>query len=126
MTQQATRPEHVEPPLTMTVSLTRTPDGTLRIAGTRIPIDRIIHAYLRGQTAEQFCQDFPSVSVADVHAVIAYYLQNRAVVDQYLRGREERADLLRREIERDTPLHDLRERLLRRREELQGASDALR
>jgi len=113
-------------PKTLTVPLTRVEDGTLRLTGTRVPIDRVVYAYLQGQTAEQFCQDFPSVRLADVHAVIAYYLQNRETVDRYLRLREREAEELRHKIERDFPVNALRERLSKQREELKAHSDALR
>lgn len=126
MTQPATHSEQIEMPPTIAVPITRSADGTLRVTGTRIPIDRIVHAYLQGQTAEQFCQDFPSVSFADVHAVIAYYLQNRDLIDGYLRRREHEASELRKTIEQELPLNGLRERLLKHREDLKARSEALR
>ncbi|HEU5318747.1 MAG TPA: DUF433 domain-containing protein [Chloroflexota bacterium] len=120
------RSAEVELPMTLAVPLTRAEDGALRVTGTRIPIDRIVHAFLHGQTAEQFCQDFPTVTLSDVHAVIAYYLQNRDLVDEYLRLREHEAATLRERIEGDFPVEELRERLVKRRAELKAHSDALR
>ena len=121
-----TRSEQMNLPLTMTVPLTRIEDGTLRVSGTRIPIDRIVYAYQQGQTPEQICQDFPTVSFADVYAVIGYYLQHRELIDAYLRVREQEAAELRQEIERELPWDDLRERLVKRRDALKAQSEAVR
>ena len=44
----------MELPIPEEIPLMRLPDGTLRVIGTRIPLERIVHAYWQGQTAEQF------------------------------------------------------------------------
>ena len=120
------RSAEIDVPLTMTVPLTRIEDGTLRVTGTRIPIDRIVYAYHEGQTPEQFCQDFPTVSVADVYAVIGYYLQHRELIDTYLRLRERDADEIREAVERKYPTTELRERLVRQRDALGVRTESLR
>jgi hypothetical protein len=51
----------------------------------------------------------------EVYAVIAYYLQNRSEVDEYVRQVEIEGERIRREIEAQQPaLAGLRERLLNR------------
>lgn len=122
----APRSADMNVPLTMSVPLTRLEDGTLRVTGTRIPIDQIVRAYHEGETPEQFCQDFPTVSFADVYTVMGFYLQNRELIDEYLRRRRREADALREEIERYSPTTELRERLIRRREALRERAEAIR
>ena len=36
-----------------------TPQGTWRVAGTRVSIDSVIYAFWAGATPEEICQDFP-------------------------------------------------------------------
>jgi hypothetical protein len=57
------------------------------------------------------------VKLEDVYAVIAYYLQNRAQVDEYVHQAEKEGERIRREFEAQQPaLVGLRERLLKRLE----------
>ena len=58
--------------------------GVIRVAGTRVPLETILGFYLQGQSAEELADGFPTVGLANVHAVLAYYLHNRDEVDAYL------------------------------------------
>ncbi len=86
----------------------------IRVAGTRVTLDTLIGAFNRGATPEEIAQDYSAVSLADVYAVITYYLRHRSEVEEYLEHRaREHADL-RREIEGRPEYQELRERLLGR------------
>ena len=63
--------EIIEAPVPMAMDK----DGMVRIAGTRITLDTIVGAYNRGDSAGEIVDGFPSLSLADVHAIIAYYLR---------------------------------------------------
>jgi uncharacterized protein (DUF433 family) len=97
------------------VPLTADADGVIRVAGTRLPLDTIIVAFHQGATAEEIAQRFPVIDLADVYAVISYYLHNRAEVEAYLQTRREKAQQIRELNETRTDPHGLRERLLARR-----------
>jgi uncharacterized protein (DUF433 family) len=56
-------------------------DGTVRVAGTRVTLDTIVRAFLRGGSAEEIADSFPAVSLADVYSTISCYLSDRAAVD---------------------------------------------
>lgn len=58
--------------------------GIIRVAGSRVPLETILGFYLQGQSAEELADGFPTVGLANVHAVLAYYLHNRDEVDAYL------------------------------------------
>jgi uncharacterized protein (DUF433 family) len=73
---------------TQSVPLAQWEDGSIRIAGSRVPIDAILHHYNLGSTPEQIAWKFQGLRTADIYAVIAYYLNNRDQIDQYLRDRE--------------------------------------
>ena len=106
------------------VPLTVWDGGVVRVGKTRIPIDTVIRAWWNGATPEQIVDDFDTLDLADVYAVIAYYLRHRAEVDSYLAERERRAAEVRRENEARWDPREMRERLLRRQESLRQSRDA--
>lgn len=73
---------------TMAVPLTQWEDGSIRVAGSRVPIDAILYHYNLGSTPEQIAWKFQGLRAAEIYAVIAYYLTNREQIDQYLQERE--------------------------------------
>jgi len=90
-------------------------DGVLRIADTRLALDHVIEAYLDGATPEGIVDDYDFLRLADVYAVIAYYLNHRPQIDAYLHRREEQAEEMRRLVETMSPPRPrLREELLAR------------
>jgi uncharacterized protein (DUF433 family) len=96
------------------VPLTADADGVIRVAGTRLPLDTILVAFHQGATAEEIAQRFPVIDLADVYAVISYYLHNRVEVDAYWRARREKANKVKELNETRTDPLGLRERLLAR------------
>lgn len=75
------------------------PDGSLRIGATRLLIDVIVHEFQRGSTAEQIAQSYDVVSLAEVYAVIAYYLRHRDELDAYLSERQRLAEEVHNKIQ---------------------------
>ena len=100
---------------TTTVPLYMNEAGVLRITGTRVSLDSVIYAFKEGSTPEEIIQQYPTLDLADVYSVIAYYLQNRAEVEQYLEKNKVEVEELRKEIESRFNPHGLRERLLARK-----------
>jgi uncharacterized protein (DUF433 family) len=84
-----------------TVPLTKWEDGSIRVKGSRLPVDRIIYAHKQGEIPESIFESFPSESytVADIYLIIAYYLTNKAKLDRYLAKREKEALKIRKDIE---------------------------
>jgi uncharacterized protein (DUF433 family) len=109
----------MESALTMAIPLTGTGDGVLRVGNTRVRLDTVVYAFNEGYTAEEIVAQYPTLDLTDVYAVIAYYLGNRAVVDEYVAERAEKAETLRREIEARPENQALRQKLLERRAALQ-------
>ena len=62
-------------------------NGVVRVGGTRITLDTIVAAFSQGATAEEITHQYPSLHLADVYAVIAYYLRRRETVESYLQHR---------------------------------------
>ncbi len=91
-------------------------DGNYYVAGTRISLDSIVHAFRRGESPETICQNFELLRLEEVYGAIAYYLANQAEIDAYLIRQSERWAEERRNSE---PLPaSLRERLICAREDM--------
>ena len=103
-----------QPPLAEPIPLQRHEDGTIRVANTRVSLDTVVGAFRAGATAEEIAQDYSSLKLSDIYAVIAYYLRHEAEVESYLRERTALAAEVRRQNQARWPTHDLRRRLLAR------------
>ena len=90
-------------------------DGVIRVAGTRVTLDTLVEAFNEGATAEEITQQYPSLELGDVYAVIGYFLHNRDEVEQYLERRREQAVRVRTENEARFDPEGIRDRLLARR-----------
>jgi uncharacterized protein (DUF433 family) len=77
--------------------VTRTPQGGWRVAGTRVSLDSVVHAYWNGRLPEAIAADFPSLTLEQVHGTLAFYLRHRAAIDQYLAEQDARWQLLQQE-----------------------------
>src|ERR1700694_5986136 len=91
-------------------------DGNYYVADTRISLDSIVHAFRRGESPETICQNFELLRLEEVYGAIAYYLANQAEIDAYLICQNEKWADGRRSAE--TLSVDLRERLMRARDDL--------
>jgi len=97
------------------IKLTKTESGVLRVGNSRISLDTVIIAFGQGATPEQIVEDYDSLELTEVYAVISYYLQNREEVENYLANRKVERDDLRRQIESRSNPQGIREKLLARR-----------
>jgi len=89
-------------------------DGVIRVGGTRVTLDTVLTAYMRGSTPEQIAQDYSALQVADIYAAIAYYLRHREDVEDYLERRHRMAEAVRARFKERFPAEGLRERLEKR------------
>ena len=97
------------------VPLTTDAHGVVRVAETRVTLDTVVYAFQEGATAEEIAQQYPSLELADIYAVISYYLRDQGVVNAYLEQRNQQATQVRKENEARTPPDGIRSRLLARR-----------
>lgn len=89
-------------------------EGVIRVGGTRVTLDTVLAAYRKGDTPEQIAQDYPTLQVADIYAVIAYYLRHQGEITAYLQAREQQAEAVRRKFQALFPSEGLREKLQKR------------
>lgn len=63
--------------------LTMDPDGQICLTGHRIGLWHLVHYDNQGYSPEMLVCQYPTLPLALVHKVIAYYLENREAVDAY-------------------------------------------
>lgn len=100
-----------------TVPIREDAHGVLRVGETRVLLELVLNDFDNGATPEQIVDDFPALRLADVYAVIAYYLDHRDEIAVSRAARDRTAAEIREKLERRQPDRaTLRERLLRRRQ----------
>ncbi len=87
------------------------PDGEIRLVGHRIGLYHFIYYYNQGFTAEMILCQFPTLELAVIHKVIAFYLENREEVDRYVADYQSELDLLRGVGPHAPSVAELRKRL---------------
>src|SRR5262245_43791559 len=85
------------------VPLRQEATGAIRVANTRVLLELVIRAFQDGATPETIVQRYETLQLADVYAVIGYYLKHKQQVEDYLRQREAQAEEIRRKIEAGQP-----------------------
>ena len=95
----------------LTLPLQEDEHGVLRVTGSRVPVDLLIYAYRNGATAEEMVLDYPTLKLADIHAVLSFYLLNQADVDAYLETQEVLSEEAYQKVVNESPEAELRKRL---------------
>ncbi len=97
-------------------------DGSMRIGKTRVTLDILIAAFHDRLSPEEIVQQITVLDLADVYAVLAFYLRHQEAVDAYLAEREQQAIEIRAKIEalQGPRPEGLRQRLLARQAQQQS------
>jgi uncharacterized protein (DUF433 family) len=94
-------------------------EGAIRVGKSRISLDLVVEQYENGMTPEDLVRAYDTLVLADVHALVAYYLRHRDAVRAYIKRRQEDAAALRAKIEAEHPRIS-REALLVRRSAMES------
>jgi len=95
-------------------------DGVVRVGGTRVTLDTVVAAFREGATAEAIAHQYDSLDLADVYAVIGFYLRRRPQVEAYLDERRGQASEIRRQNESRFDPRGVRDRLMARNADRRG------
>ena len=91
--------------------------GAIRVGSSRITLDLIVEAYELGETPEMMATNWPTVTLAEVYATLAYYLAHRAELDPYLEAGRRQFEEWRAMAEADPANRELRDKILARARE---------
>jgi uncharacterized protein (DUF433 family) len=78
-------------------------DGGYFIAATRISLDSVVYAFLRGESPEGIAASFSAIDLEQIFGALAFYMANRETVDRYLREGQKEFEALREQARRDNP-----------------------
>ena len=79
-------------------------DGGYWITGSRISLDSIVYAFLRGASPESIAHSFPLITLEDVYGAITFYLAHQPEIDDYLKQGESEFEALRQRTRQANPL----------------------
>ncbi len=97
--------------------------GSIRVGDTRVLLEFVVSEYNTGMAPEQIVESYPTLNLADVYDVIAYYLRHRAEIDGYIEERQIAAEELREEIQAGQDLTWIRNRIQARRAQPDAVND---
>ncbi len=89
------------------------------IVGSRLLLDCIVYAFLEGLSPESIVESFPTATLEEVYGALAFYLANRAEIDEYLAEGEREQEKFRQTSRADNPLLFRRLQQAKRSAELQ-------
>jgi uncharacterized protein (DUF433 family) len=96
------------------IPLTTNAQGVILVGGTRVTLDTIVSVFRQGATAEEIVYRYPVLKLADVYAVIGFYLNHQQEVETYLQERQQKAEEIRKINQSKFDPQGLRDRLLAR------------
>ena len=88
----------------MAVQYVKRRNGGYYIQGTRVSLDSVVFAFLRGESPEAIAESVPVLSLEQVYGAIASYLGNQRALDAYLEEGKAEFSRLRQEARRKHPL----------------------
>jgi uncharacterized protein (DUF433 family) len=77
--------------------------GGYYVTGTRVSLDSVVYAFLRGESPDGIVESFPSLSLEQAYGAIAYYLAHHEAVDSYLEQGRAEFERMREESRRMHP-----------------------
>ena len=81
-------------------------DGGYYVLGTRVSLDSVVYAFLRGESADGIAESFPSLNLQQVYGALDFYCANQILVGEYLREQQRQVEQMRLEARRrNSELH---------------------
>lgn len=96
-------------------------NGGYFIEGTRISLDSVVQAFLRGESPEGIAESFPALELEQIFGALTFYTANRDLVDRYLSQGRREFEALRQRARRDNPILYAKLAEARRRSHTPGA-----
>jgi uncharacterized protein (DUF433 family) len=74
-------------------------DGTIMITDTGVPLETVIARHNLGETPMEIHEGYPTIDLAVVHLIIAYYLSHKTECDAYVERQRQRTEAARARLE---------------------------
>src|SRR5262245_8034633 len=103
--------------MTLPDFLSQDPYGDIRLTGHRLGLYHVVERYQEGYSPEMLREEYPTLPLALIHKVLAFYLENQSEVDAYVVA-------YRAALERQEAAHIPNPALLRIRQRLATESQA--
>jgi uncharacterized protein (DUF433 family) len=87
--------------------------GFIHLTGHRIGLHHVVRMYADGASPEMIAAHYPSLPLALIHRVIAFYLDNQADVDKYVAAHDQEMERQIAAAEKAPSIVELRQRLQR-------------
>jgi uncharacterized protein (DUF433 family) len=68
-------------------------EGAYRIGDTRVSLDSLVYLFREGMSAESMVENYPALTLEQVHGALAFYLGNQKEIDRYLAEGQRAAQL---------------------------------
>lgn len=91
----------ISTPATVEVPMRMDEHGKIRVGSSNVLLELVIRAFQQGETPEGIVDSYSSLDLADVYAVISYYLTHRPEINDYMHQADAHADQIQHEIEAD-------------------------
>jgi len=78
--------------------------GAYRVSGSRVSLDSVVYAFLRGSSPESIVRSFPTLSLEQVYGAITFYLAHQSQVDAYLKDGDDKFETIRQASRAANPL----------------------
>lgn len=93
----------------------------IRIKGSRVGVEAVLYDSIhRARTPDEIAEAYPTLSIAQVYAVLLYYHTHREEMDQYLSDWLAHGVQSRERQEHAPQVHKLRDKLRKARESRPG------
>jgi uncharacterized protein (DUF433 family) len=97
--------------MTLPDYLTQDDGGYIHVADHRIGLQDVVYYYREGFSPEALLDVFPTLSLALLHKIIAFYLDHQTDVDAYVTQSEQDMERQRAATARGPDIAELRRRL---------------
>jgi uncharacterized protein (DUF433 family) len=78
-------------------------NGGYYVQGTRVSLDSVVYAFLRGESPDGIVESFPALTLEQAYGAVAFYLAHRDTIDHYLEDGKAEFARLRDESRRKHP-----------------------
>lgn len=78
-------------------------EGGYYLSGSRVSLDSVVYAFLRGESPEGIVESFPALSLEQAYGAIAFYLAHQQTIDAYLEEGRAEFEQMREDARRKHP-----------------------